>query len=215
MGSTSTFNIAERVQTYTHPLWMLMLTGAYLVVGNVYYAAIGLSVSVSLFVFWLTLRQAATSAQVWLVTAVLLSSRASPRRRLGAREQKKGSEIYRDMPGYSGMGPRRRPVLRHARRRSAPGPAAYGRRPRGRWSETATRRGQSQILSRNFPEFSGMTETCDSRSARRCRPPSAAAVTSASGAVDVVIGPPRKSLGPTGSGIHPSRWTPDRSLVRT
>ena len=30
-----------------------------------------------------------------------------------------------------------------------------------------------------------------------------------------MIGPPRKSLGPTGSGIHPSRWTPDRSLVRT
>ena len=75
-GYGLTFNIAERVQTYTHPLWMLMLTGAYLVVGNVYYAAIGLSVSVSLFVFWLTLRQTATSAQVWIVAAVLLSSRA-------------------------------------------------------------------------------------------------------------------------------------------
>ena len=75
-GYGLTFNIAERVQTYTHPLWMLMLTGAYLMVGNVYYAAIGLSVSVSLFVFWLTLRQTATSAQVWIVAAVLLSSRA-------------------------------------------------------------------------------------------------------------------------------------------
>ena len=39
-----------------------MLTGAYLVVGNVYYAAIGLSVSVSLFVFWLTLRQTGVAA---------------------------------------------------------------------------------------------------------------------------------------------------------
>ena len=75
-GYGLTFNIAERVQTYTHPLWMLMLTGAYLVVGNVYYAAIGLSVSVSLFVFWLTLRETATSAQVWIVAAVLLSSHA-------------------------------------------------------------------------------------------------------------------------------------------
>ena len=49
-GYGLTFNIAERVQTYTHPLWMLMLTGAYLVAGNVYYAAIGLSVGVSLVV---------------------------------------------------------------------------------------------------------------------------------------------------------------------
>ena len=49
-GYGLTFNVAERVQTYTHPLWMLMLTGAYLVAGNVYYAAIGLSVGVSLVV---------------------------------------------------------------------------------------------------------------------------------------------------------------------
>ena len=56
-----------------------MLTGAYLVVGNVYYAAIGLSVSVSLFVFWLTLRQTATSAQVWIVAAVLMRLRNTTR----------------------------------------------------------------------------------------------------------------------------------------
>ena len=75
-GYGLTFNVAERVQTYTHPLWMLMLTGTYLVAGNVYYAAIGLSVGISLVVFWSTLRLAATSAQVWIVAAVLLFSRA-------------------------------------------------------------------------------------------------------------------------------------------
>ena len=75
-GYGLTFNVAERVQTYTHPLWMLMLTGAYLMAGNVYYAAIGLSVGVSLVVFWSTLRLAASGAQVWIVAAVLLSSRA-------------------------------------------------------------------------------------------------------------------------------------------
>ena len=75
-GYGLTFNVAERVQAYTHPLWMLILTGAYLVAGNVYYAAIGVSVGVSLFVFWLSLRQAASGAQVWIVAAVLLSSRA-------------------------------------------------------------------------------------------------------------------------------------------
>ena len=75
-GYGLTYNVAERVQAYTHPLWMLMLTGAYLAIGNVYYAAFGLSIGVSLFVFWLTLRQAATSAQVWIAAAVLLFSRA-------------------------------------------------------------------------------------------------------------------------------------------
>ena len=58
-GHGLTFNIAERVQSYTHPLWLLLLTGAYLVVGNVYYAAFLVSIGVSLAVFWLALRQAA------------------------------------------------------------------------------------------------------------------------------------------------------------
>ena len=75
-GYGLTFNVAERVQTYTHPLWMLMLTGAYLVAGNVYYAMFGLSVGVSLFAFWLTVRQTVTSTQVWIVAAVLLFSHA-------------------------------------------------------------------------------------------------------------------------------------------
>ena len=75
-GHGLTFNIGERVQSYTHPLWLLLLTGAFLVVGNVYYAAFLVSIGVSLAVFWLALRQAATRMQVWIVVAVLLCSRA-------------------------------------------------------------------------------------------------------------------------------------------
>ncbi len=75
-GHGLTFNIGERVQGYTHPLWLLLLTGAFLVVGNVYYAAFLVSIGVSLAVFWLALRQAATRMQVWIVVAVLLCSRA-------------------------------------------------------------------------------------------------------------------------------------------
>ena len=75
-GHGLTFNIGERVQSYTHPLWLLLLTGAYLVVDNVYYAAFFVSIGVSLAVFWLALRQAATQMQVWIVVAVLLFSRA-------------------------------------------------------------------------------------------------------------------------------------------
>ena len=37
-GNGLTFNLGERVQTFTHPLWLALLTAGYLVVGNVYYA---------------------------------------------------------------------------------------------------------------------------------------------------------------------------------
>jgi len=75
-GYGLTFNVAERVQTFTHPLWALLLTAAYLVVGNVYYATFALSILVSLIVFWLALRGAASTTQAWLAAAVLLLSRA-------------------------------------------------------------------------------------------------------------------------------------------
>ena len=66
-----------------------------------------------------------------------------------------------------------------------------------RGKETATRRGQSKILIRNFPEFSGTTET---RLAIGSAVPAAerGGVDLGVGAVDVVIGQPRKSLGPIG-----------------
>ncbi|HAE59288.1 MAG TPA: hypothetical protein DCG54_07215 [Anaerolineae bacterium] len=47
-GYGLTWNPAERVQTFTHPLWMLLLAGAYFVVGNAYFSLIGLSLLVSL-----------------------------------------------------------------------------------------------------------------------------------------------------------------------
>jgi arabinofuranosyltransferase len=75
-GYGLTFNIAERVQTFTHPLWMLLLTGVYLVVGNVYYATFALSIGVSLVVFWRLIRETASPVQAWLVAGVLLLSRA-------------------------------------------------------------------------------------------------------------------------------------------
>lgn len=75
-GYGLTFNVAERVQTFTHPLWLLMLTPVTLVVGNVYYAAFALAIGVSVLVFWLALRGAASAAQAWMVAGVLLLSRA-------------------------------------------------------------------------------------------------------------------------------------------
>ena len=75
-GNGLTFNIAERVQTFTHPLWLALLTASYLVVGNVYYATFALSMAVSMWVFWLAVSRAKTSWQAWVAAAALLSSRA-------------------------------------------------------------------------------------------------------------------------------------------
>ncbi|MEZ5320434.1 MAG: hypothetical protein R2752_23745, partial [Vicinamibacterales bacterium] len=75
-GYGLTFNIAERVQTFTHPLWLFLITGSYLVVGNVYYAAFALAIVVSLAAFGLAFRRAATPNQAWLAAAILVGSTA-------------------------------------------------------------------------------------------------------------------------------------------
>jgi arabinofuranosyltransferase len=43
------WNVAERVQSYTHPLWMLMLAGVTGVFGNIYLSSLGLSFALTLF----------------------------------------------------------------------------------------------------------------------------------------------------------------------
>lgn len=75
-GNGLTFNLGERVQTYTHPLWLALLTASYLVIGNVYYATFALSMAVSLWVFWLAVSRARTPWQAWVAAAALLSSQA-------------------------------------------------------------------------------------------------------------------------------------------
>lgn len=75
-GFGLTFNVAERVQTFTHPLWLLWLVAAYALVGNIYYTAIVASLVVSSGVFWLVVTRAATPAQAWLSVIVLMGSRA-------------------------------------------------------------------------------------------------------------------------------------------
>ncbi len=75
-GNGLTFNVGERVQTFTHPLWLALLTAGYLAIGNVYYATFALSMVVSAWVFWLAVSRAASSWQAWVAAAALLSSRA-------------------------------------------------------------------------------------------------------------------------------------------
>src|SRR5207247_5673251 len=42
------WNVIHRVQTYTHPLWLLAMTAAAAVTGDVYYASIALGLTLSL-----------------------------------------------------------------------------------------------------------------------------------------------------------------------
>ena len=70
------FNIDERVQTYTHPLWLFVLTAAYYVTWNVYFAAFLSSVLLSVYAFWTAITRAATAWQAAAVVVILLFSRA-------------------------------------------------------------------------------------------------------------------------------------------
>ena len=75
-GYGLTFNAGERVQAFTHPLWLGLLTLAYVVVGNVFYATFALSIVTSMAVFAFVLRAARSASQVWIAVGVLLTSRA-------------------------------------------------------------------------------------------------------------------------------------------
>jgi arabinofuranosyltransferase len=75
-GFGLTYNIGERVQTFTHPLWTLWLTAVYLIVANIYTAAFVGSIAMALVAFWLALSRAASVWQAASVAVLLLFSRA-------------------------------------------------------------------------------------------------------------------------------------------
>jgi len=71
------WNTAERVQTFTHPLWLALITPAFAATGEVYYTAIVLSMLVTLAaVAVLGRRLAATPWNLVVCLAALLSSKA-------------------------------------------------------------------------------------------------------------------------------------------
>jgi arabinofuranosyltransferase len=70
------FNIAERVQTFTHPLWMILITGVYWITSNIYFATFACSLIAAALAFWLALTRAASAWQAAAVAVLLLFSRA-------------------------------------------------------------------------------------------------------------------------------------------
>lgn len=76
-GYGPTFNLDERVQAYTHPLWFLLISLVSFVTGNVFYAAFALSIIISLTVYWLLIKRIALDWRYgMLVAAILLLSKA-------------------------------------------------------------------------------------------------------------------------------------------
>ncbi len=69
-GYGLTWNIGERVQTYTHPLWMLLIAAVYPIVQNPYHIILWGSILVSLSAIWvLTFR---VSSTIWHATFGIL-----------------------------------------------------------------------------------------------------------------------------------------------
>lgn len=71
------WNVAERVQSFTHPLWMALVAAAYAVTREPYYTVLALSLASSLAAAWIvSFRLAATPASGALALATLLLSHA-------------------------------------------------------------------------------------------------------------------------------------------
>jgi arabinofuranosyltransferase len=75
-GFGLTFNIGERVQTYTHPLWMGLLTAGYFVAGNVFVVTFAATMICSVMAFWIAVTHAASRIQAGVAVLLLLFSQA-------------------------------------------------------------------------------------------------------------------------------------------
>ncbi|MCP4657407.1 MAG: hypothetical protein GY856_18535 [bacterium] len=71
-GLGLTWNPGERVQVYTHPLWMLVNTGIYTLTREVYFSCLSLSMVLSFGVFYLLLFKISTSAWTGCIAGFLL-----------------------------------------------------------------------------------------------------------------------------------------------
>lgn len=70
------WNVIERVQTYTNPLWMLLMSVAYFFTREVYYTSLALSLVLCTLTFTILTRQLSRLRQTALLFALCLSSKA-------------------------------------------------------------------------------------------------------------------------------------------
>jgi arabinofuranosyltransferase len=65
------WNVAERVQAYTHPLWMLLLAIPYSVTREAFFTTLSVSIGLSLFAAWIVLFRIAASWRVAFVGGIV------------------------------------------------------------------------------------------------------------------------------------------------
>jgi arabinofuranosyltransferase len=75
-GYGLTFNPGERVQAYTHPLWMLLLSAAYVVTSNLFYTTLAISYAFCVLTLTVAFRSLKSVWRSALFFGVLLSSKA-------------------------------------------------------------------------------------------------------------------------------------------
>jgi len=73
-GYGLTWNVVERVQVYTHPLWLILMIPIQWLTGEAYYASIFLSLGVSLIAAWLVIFKAASERSTGIAAIVVLVS---------------------------------------------------------------------------------------------------------------------------------------------
>jgi arabinofuranosyltransferase len=71
------WNVVERVQAYTHPLWMLASAACYAVTGELYFSILGLSIALSLVSATLLARSAPSQGLAVVLLALFVSSAAT------------------------------------------------------------------------------------------------------------------------------------------
>jgi arabinofuranosyltransferase len=76
-GRGLTWNPGERVQAYTHPLWMLALSGAYAVTREAYLTTLAVSFALALTTLLLIVRLATSPAAALFAIGALVASKAS------------------------------------------------------------------------------------------------------------------------------------------
>ncbi|MCA8950483.1 MAG: hypothetical protein KDE27_13340, partial [Planctomycetes bacterium] len=74
LGYGPVWNVAERVQTYTHPLWMLLLALAHVLSGEFFYGTIVLSLVTALLAALVLMLSARTALAAIAVAALLVGS---------------------------------------------------------------------------------------------------------------------------------------------
>jgi arabinofuranosyltransferase len=68
--------VAERVQSYTHPLWLMLISSLYALTHEAYYTLVLLSLGVSILALLVLCRRAATWPAALLAVVLLTTSKA-------------------------------------------------------------------------------------------------------------------------------------------